>query len=176
MEMKGILNLSGATIMSLALTSTAVGSGGSNFVVSTKYEDKSISSTNTISTTNLTTELRSQNIRQNTQLSQQIEFIKDVFALTDEELSNILNVERKTLHNWKVSQNIPRHKARQQFFELYVLAQDWKSMDFPSDKISLTRIIFDGKSVANTLSFLNKDELLFMGRHLLRQSDNTELL
>lgn len=176
MAMKYLLDLSGATIISLALTSTTVGSGGSNFVVSTKYEDKSISSTNTISTTNLITELRSQNIRQNTQLSQQIAFIKDVFALTDEELSKILNIERKTLYNWKVSQNIPRNKARQQFFELYVLAQDWKSMGFPSDKMSLTRIIFDDKNVVNTLHLLNKDELLFMGRHLLRQSDNTELL
>lgn len=169
-----INGFSGALIIFSTLTSAPVdvGSGGSNFVVSSKLEGKSFSSTNLVKQNKKISESKNQNI----QLSQQIKLIKDTFSLNDEELSDILNVERKTLHNWKVSNNIPRDKARQKFFELYILAQDWKSMGFPSERMKLDTHIFDEKSVLNTLPSLNKNELFFMGRHLLRQLDDIELL
>lgn len=104
---------------------------------------------------------------------QQLDFIKDVFSLTDEELTRACNISsRKTLFNWKESGNISRDNNRQRVFDLFLLAQDWSEHNYPNNKDAITRGVLNGQSVLDILQedYLDKQKALFAGRRLLRQS------
>lgn len=106
-------------------------------------------------------------------VAQQLNFIKDTFNITDEELSTACRVSsRKTLSNWKESGNIPRNNNRKRVFELFLLAQDWNEQNFPNNKDAITRPALNGQSLLDILQeeSLDKQKALFAGRRLLRQS------
>lgn len=142
---------------------TPVGSGGSPYVLS--------STTNTATSTVTQSHTESDH-----QLSQQLHFIKKIFHLNDESLANILNVERKTIHNWKHQQSMPRGKSRQRLFDLFLLAKNWQEQGFPSDELSLSTPLLGSKSILDTLPSLNQEQLLFLGRYLLRQQSSINLI
>ena len=105
-------------------------------------------------------------------VEEQIDFIKNTFSLTDEKLAKILGVERKTIHNWSKSNNIPREKARARFFELYVLAKDWLSLAYPTDKMLIATPLSNDLNLLDALASLDKEKVLFIGRYLQRQSED----
>ena len=102
----------------------------------------------------------------------QIDFIKNTFSLTDEKLANILGVERKTVHNWGKNNNIPREKARAKFFDLYVLAKDWLSLAYPTDKMLIASPLPSDLNLLDALASFDKEKVLFIGRYLQRQSED----
>jgi len=118
----------------------------------------------------------------NNDVSRQLNFIKDTFLLSDEELSKACGVaSRKTLSNWKEKGEIARDSSRQRTFKLFLLSKDWQDQNFPKDKSSLTKLILDDQSVFSMLqeNSLDSQKVLFAGRRLLRQSlktNSTELL
>ena len=115
-------------------------------------------------------------------VSRQLNFIKDTFSLSDEELSKACGVaSRKTLSNWKEKGEITRDSSRQRTFKLFLLSKDWQDQNFPQEKSSLTRLILDDQSISSMLQdkSLDSHKVLFAGRRLLRQSlktNSTELL
>ena len=57
-------------------------------------------------------------------------------------------------------------------FELYLLAKNWKSAQFPTDNIKLNSPVLDGKTVKDLLQDSNSDseKILFAGNRLMHQS------
>lgn len=109
-------------------------------------------------------------------VSRQLDFIKDTFFLTDEELSKACGIaSRKTLSNWREKNEIARDSSRQRTFKLFILSKDWRDQNFPNDKDSLTRLVLGEQSVFNMLQekTLDSQKVLFAGRRLLRQSLKT---
>lgn len=110
-------------------------------------------------------------------VEKQINFIKNTFSLTDEKLAGILGVERKTVHNWVKNNNISREGSRQKFFDLYVLAKDWLSLGYPTDKTKIVSVMSDELSFFDALASFDKEKVLFIGRHLQRQfEDESDLI
>lgn len=54
-------------------------------------------------------------------------------------------------------------------FELYLLAKNWKSAQFPTDNIKLNSPVLDGKTVKDLLQDSNSDseKILFAGNRLM---------
>lgn len=102
----------------------------------------------------------------------QLDLIKNTFGLYDEELAQLCHVTRKTVSNWKNSTSMPRDKSRERVFELYTLAKDWKEQNFPGERELMTTSLVGGESVLELLQAeeLNKQNILFAGRRLFRQS------
>lgn len=116
-------------------------------------------------------------LEDNNKVTQQLDFIKDTFSLTDEELSKACNVSsRKTLSNWKENGTIPRNNNRNRVFKLYLLAQDWNDQNFPRNKDAVTRRVLKEQSVLDILQEeeLDSQKALFAGRRLLRESSKSE--
>lgn len=146
------------------------GSGGSAFTQSTEWSHHGNSSS--LSSNPLQTQPLSSNQTKDDKIAKQIEFIKDVFKLSNEKLADILGIERKTLHNWEKSNAIPRENSRQKFFSLFTLAKDWLFWGYPTDSLSLHKPVLGSESVLTALSSLDKDRIFFIGRYLLRQEND----
>lgn len=110
--------------------------------------------------------------KQTTILEQNLDFIKSTFSLTEEELAKSIGVTRKTLLNWKKYESEPNKEKTQKMFELYLLAKNWKSAQFPTDNIKLNSPVLDGKTVKDLLQDSNSDseKILFAGNRLMHQS------
>ena len=118
------------------------------------------------------------NIRYNTRQSQ-LSTIKEYFALSDEELANIVGVSRKTLYNWE-KQGISKDKDKQRVFELSVIAEDWEYNKLSNDKEELFAPVLGSTSVMQMLADkdLDREKIIFAGRRLAHQSltPNTSLI
>lgn len=165
----GLLGMSGGIILTTALMtglSPSVGSGGTSAVRSTPLIDNTLPSHLQTQTDSMES---ANNQNNKSVVEEQIDFIKNTFSLTDEKLAKILGVERKTIHNWGKSNNIPREKARARFFELYVLAKDWLSLAYPTDKMLIATPLSNDLNLLDALASLDKEKVLFIGRYLQRQ-------
>lgn len=147
-----------------------VGSGGNTLVLPT------VDATPPALNKTLNQQELSQTPISSTTVNQQIRFIKDAFDLRLAEIANILEVERATLNNWKNNNSIPKDHSRKKFQDLYLLAKDWRSFGFPSDRATLHSHTIMQKSIHDVLPSLDREKILFMGRSLLRQSDNDNSL
>ncbi len=110
------------------------------------------------------------NVKYNTRQSQ-LSIIKEYFALSDEELANIMCVSRKTLYNWE-KQGISKEKDRQRVFELSVIAEDWEYNKLSTDKEELFTPVLGSISVMQMLmdKELDREKVIFAGRRLTHQS------
>lgn len=110
------------------------------------------------------------NVKRNIRQSQ-ISLIKDFFALSDEELSNIVGVSRKTLYNWE-KQGINKEKDRHRISKLSVIAEDWNYNQLPTAKDQLSKPILGSLSVMQMLMSkeLDKEKIIFAGRRLAHHS------
>lgn len=159
-------------LSSLAVSGIALaGSGGSS--TSSRSIELQSHSTSLSTIFNISKKDSSSN---DNKVSQQIDFIKKTFNLTDEELSKVCCVaSRKTLSNWKESGQIPRENNRQRVFDLFLLAKDWNNQSLPNSKNVITKNILNGQSVLDILqeNSLDNQKALFAGRRLLRESLNS---
>lgn len=118
------------------------------------------------------------NVKYNTRQSQ-LAMIKECFALSDEELANVMGVSRKTLYNWE-KQGISKEKDRQRVFELSVIAEDWEYNKLSTSKEDLFTPILGSISVMQMLTDkdLDREKIIFAGRRLAHQSltPNTSLI
>lgn len=173
MEIVSRFGLSGTRIIAssaLALSMLiGIGSGGNAYVSSTSIP---INQTNNI--WHLVDKVK-EKVSKN-HISEQVDTVKKAFSLKDEEVSQILGISRKTLHTWKSNAVIPKDKSRQAFFDLYVQAKDWLELGYPSDRASIFSKNPNGESIFTLLCDGNRDKVLFMGRYLLRNADNGELI
>ena len=168
LRLGGLIGRSGGIILTTALMiglPSSVGSGGSSALRATSL----ISSKQRAPTDSIDAADSHSN---KSVVEEQIDFIKNTFSLTDEKLAKILGVERKTIHNWGKSNNIPREKARARFFELYVLAKDWLSLAYPTDKMLIATPLSNDLNLLDALASLDKEKVLFIGRYLQRQSED----
>lgn len=108
-------------------------------------------------------------------ISNQINAIKKAFSLTEDEVAKTLQITRKTLYHWKSNNMIPKDAEQHKFFNLYVLAKEWLDLGYPNDRTKITQEI-NGETILSSLSQLDKDKTLFLGRYLLRKLDNNDLI
>ncbi|NOL48598.1 hypothetical protein [Pelistega europaea] len=167
MEIMPSLSSSGALICSLVVgISMHVGSGGSVYVAS-------LLAVNTKVLSQATFETKVAQIKLD--VEKQVNFIETVFSLSEEKLAECLQVERKTVYNWKKNNHIPRNKSREKFFKLYTLANSWHNLGYPSGKMLSQQGI--SNQLLEILPSLDEERILFLGRALMRQlPQNTPLL
>lgn len=110
------------------------------------------------------------NVKYNTRQSQ-LTTIKECFALSDEELANVMGVSRKTLYNWE-KQGISKEKNRQRVFELSVIAEDWEFNKLSTSKEDLFTPVLGSLSVMQMLTDkeLDREKIIFAGRRLAHES------
>lgn len=172
LRLGGLIGRSGGIILTTALMiglPSSVGSGGSSALHTVSIIKKT-----SLSYLQAPTDSKNAADSHNNKsvVEEQIDFIKDTFSLTDEKLANILGVERKTVHNWGKNNNIPREKARTKFFDLYVLAKDWLSLAYPTDKMLIASPLPSDLNLLDALASFDKEKVLFIGRYLQRQSED----
>lgn len=109
-------------------------------------------------------------VKKNTRRSQLL-VIKEFFALSDEELSNIVGVSRKTLYNWE-KQGVNKEKDRNRISKLSVIAEDWYYNRLPTNKEKLSKAVLGSTSVMQMLMSeeLDREKIVFAGRRLAHQS------
>lgn len=163
-----------AFILSMFLVA---GSGGNSYVSSTNIH------VNNSDNVRYLVDAVKQGISRKNQISKQVDIVKKAFSLNDEEVSKILGITRKTLHTWRENDSIPRDDSRRAFFDLYILAKNWLELGYPTDKFSILSKEFNNETVFSLLNSFgknlnnsNKNKILFVGRYLLRDLDNAEVL
>ncbi|ARG38649.1 helix-turn-helix domain-containing protein [Acinetobacter baumannii] len=108
-----------------------------------------------------------------------IEKIKNIFNLTDEELAKVLKVSRKTLYNWKQKgSESSSAKSRKRIFDFYILAKDWKDLNYPSSKSALEISILQGSSIKDLLiaEDFDRKRVLYAGSKLNLQLNDDVLI
>jgi DNA-binding XRE family transcriptional regulator len=108
-----------------------------------------------------------------------IEKIKNIFNLTDEELAKVLKVSRKTLYNWKQKgSESSSAKSRKRIFDFYILAKDWKDLNYPSSKSALEISILQGSSIKDLLiaEDFDRKRVLYAGSKLNLQLNDDILI
>lgn len=143
-----------------------VGSGGSLNVQSASFDRPNFSADDIYNSVVLAKDIVS---TEKNKTTKQIDFIKETFALTDEQLAKILGIQRKTLYNWKEKDHIPREGSRERFFQLYVLSKDWVVLGYPTDKSLLTSHFSESQRLLESLESIDREKTLFVGRYLQRQ-------
>ena len=108
-------------------------------------------------------------------LQKQLEIIKSVFLITDNELAERIGVTRKTLFNWKKLESDPSRDKIQRIFELHLLAKNWKNSQYPSTTMDLSTPVLAGMSIKDMLlePSINSEKILFAGSRLMHQSLGT---
>lgn len=152
----------------------SIGSGGSSFSHTHPY------SYNTTTTQQIQTPQKIEKI-QGAALKDTIEqqkiFIKETFDLTDQEIAEILGVERKTLHNWVHKDRIPKAINSQNYFMLYLIAQGWHKSLFPTNEALKSTLSQEQRTtLLQNLKSFNSDKVMFIGRNLLRTLDSQNSL
>lgn len=104
-------------------------------------------------------------------IADQLNFIKSVFSLNEEELASIIGVSRKTIFNWKTNETCPDKEKTHRAFVLYVTAKNWENARFPVSSSDLSRPILAGKTVKQMLleTPLDSEKVLFAGNRLAHQ-------
>ncbi len=140
-------------------------SGAKPFAVRTTYghNRQYLESISQVSGSNISVKYQTRN--------NQLQSIKDAFALTDELLAEVVGVSRKTLHNWE-KQGIKKEKDRQRIFELSVIAEDWRYNQLPTQSEKLKEKVLGNDSILTLLksTHLDREKILFAGRRLAHQS------
>ena len=87
-------------------------------------------------------------------------------------------VERKTIHNWKVSGEVPRDASRQRVFELFMVAKSWKAEGFEIDRILLKKKIINKLSIYDLLvaDKIDARKILFAGNSLSAFIENEQTI
>ena len=106
--------------------------------------------------------------------SKHLNRVKQVFSLTDEELSASLGTTRKTLHNWQKQSTKPNKVKLERLLLQSSIAEEWlangypltASMD-PSDKKALLDLL--------TADAAHKDKILFFGSGLMLTSVSQDI-
>lgn len=152
---------------------SGIGSGGSAYVQSVTIESPKFSVDDIYNSAVFSEGIDS---LEKNKTTKQIDYIKETFALTDEKLADLLAIQRKTLHNWKEKDHIPREDSRQRFFQLYVLARDWVALGFPTNKYLSDPYIPEYQRLLEAFRAIDRDKALFIGRHIQRQLEESDLM
>lgn len=101
-------------------------------------------------------------------LEKNVEFIKTVFSLNNDELATALGVTRKTLLSWRKEDSSPKKAQSLKLFNLYVLAKNWKENNYSTHKSDFDLPILNGKSIKSMIAedSLDVDKILFAGNRL----------
>ncbi|MCG6267996.1 hypothetical protein [Vibrio furnissii] len=101
-----------------------------------------------------------------------LDSIKHIFALTNEQLADVIGSSRKTVHNWSTSTNRPNRSKAKRILELDSLAKLWISRGFTSDRDVLFVKGQSGSSLLELLSSenLDKDLIMFHGASMYLDS------
>lgn len=107
-------------------------------------------------------------------VAKQLELIKSSFLLKDEELADAVKASRRTVHTWKVKEDIPRDLSSKRVFELFILSRNWKNEGFEFDRTQLRRKIMKDNSIFDMLiaDDLNAEKILFAGNALSSLPEN----
>ncbi|MCU8069891.1 hypothetical protein [Shewanella sp. SM32] len=107
-----------------------------------------------------------------------LNFVKDTFALTNEQLSDVLRSGRKSVHNWMNNLNRPNKTKAKRILTLDNLANLWGDRGYSVDRDILLAQSQSGNSLLEILAQedLDKDLVLFHGASLyLEQGSYLEL-
>lgn len=77
--------------------------------------------------------------------------IQTAFGINKEELAKVCNATRKTIYNWLDGKSEPQEKNRERLFVLDVLADDWASAGYTTDRVRLKQAVVDGRSIFELL-------------------------
>ncbi|ARG36194.1 MULTISPECIES: hypothetical protein [Acinetobacter calcoaceticus/baumannii complex] len=101
-------------------------------------------------------------------LEKNVEFIKNIFSLNNDELAAALGVTRKTLLSWRKEDSSPKKAQSLKLFNLYVLAKNWKDNNYSTHKSDLDLPVLNGKSIKSMIAedSLDVDKILFAGNRL----------
>ena len=158
-----------------ALASFAIaGSGGHGF--SYEYFTQNVQHTDTLNFFETPVLVKSK--PKESSVGNQLDFIKATFDLRNQELAEAFKVERKTIHNWKVSGEVPRDASRQRVFELFMVAKSWKAEGFEIDRILLKKKIINKLSIYDLLvaDKIDARKILFAGNSLSAFIENEQTI
>lgn len=101
-------------------------------------------------------------------LEKNVEFIKNIFSLNNDELAAALGVTRKTLLSWRKEDSAPKKAQSLKLFNLYVLAMNWKDNKYTTHKSDLDLPVLNGQSIKSMIAEnnLDMDKILFAGNRL----------
>jgi DNA-binding transcriptional regulator YiaG len=85
-----------------------------------------------------------------------LEFIKDTFDLTNEQLAKVVGSTRKTVHNWSTGLNKPNRNKAKRVLELNGIAKLWINRGFTADRDSL---LVQGQTGETLMELLSNDNL-----------------
>lgn len=91
-----------------------------------------------------------------------LNFIKDTFDLTNEQLADVIGSTRKTVHNWMAGINRPNRNKAKRVLELDNIANIWVNRGFTSDRDTLFLQSQSGSSLLDLLSMKDLDKGLVM--------------
>ncbi|RVU31744.1 helix-turn-helix domain-containing protein [Neptunomonas marina] len=112
-------------------------------------------------------------------LASTVNDITAAFALTKEELADVLKVQsRKTLYNWIKGEVTPRKTAMQRVFNLMTLVKAWQHAGLELTKEQLHQPVVNNLSIFQLLieAEIDKDLVLFAGSRLQLQAQPTPAL
>ncbi len=111
-------------------------------------------------------------------ISYRLDFIKQVFSLSDEEMALALDKVRKTIHNWRQHGAVKAEGDRLKLFNLYILAKNWENHGYTQSKVHLETPVLSGQSIKQLILANDFDEnkVLFAGSCLNDLIDNTDNL
>lgn len=94
--------------------------------------------------------------------------IRWTFGLTKNDMSDILDVTRMTLHNWERGSSKPQKETLHRIYALLTAARAWQSSGFATRPEDLRVPIAQGRSLLELLSQpeIDRDLVLFAGSRL----------
>lgn len=103
-----------------------------------------------------------------------LSFVKDTFALTNEQLADVLGSGRKSVHNWMNNSNRPNKTKAKRILTLDNLANLWIDRGYSVDRDILLAQTQSGSSLLEILTKedLDKDLVLFHGASLFLEQES----
>lgn len=115
----------------------------------------------------------------NTNIKDTLDYISDTFCLTKDDLAQVCQVQtRKTLYNWMDGESSPRRPALERMYELYTVAEVWRTSGFEFKKQEFHTPVIDGKTIIDLLSedSIDRDLILFAGSRIQLSSGNLSVI
>ena len=91
-----------------------------------------------------------------------LNFIKNTFELTNEQLAGVMGSGRKTVHNWMSSANRPNKTKAKRILELDNIANMWINRGFVANRDTLLLQTQSGSTLIELLTDANLDKSLVM--------------
>lgn len=116
---------------------------------------------------------------ENTSLKNTLDYISNTFCLTKEDLAQVCRVQaRKTLYNWMDGESSPRRSALERIYELYTIAEVWRTSGIELKKQDFHTPAIDDKTIVDLLSEdeIDRDLILFAGSRIQLSSSNAPVI